>query len=212
MSEHVETQAAPAPAVGAPGLDAATATALLQHSASAVALCDAQGRIDWCNRVLLGLCGGAPVDGRGQSLALLLALSEADTQLLEEALGEGRPCQLSDMRVGGPSGSWWRAQISVLPDGRRATHWSSVDELHHQSAEARRLAELLDLASRRLAGQKPDARAASADVDELRLEHRAAKFQKAGFALPVGQQGDAFILSAIVEGSLHAHSPQKGWE
>jgi signal transduction histidine kinase len=146
MSEHVEVQPAAAPAASAPGLDAATATALLQHSASAVALCDAQGRIDWCNRVLLDLSGGAPAEGRGQDLALLLALSQADRQLLQEALSLGRPCQLSNMRVGGPSGSWWRAHISVLPDGRRATHWSSVDELHHQSAEATRLRELLDLA------------------------------------------------------------------
>ena len=146
MSKHVETQPAAAAAASASGLDAATATALLQHSASAVALCDVQGRIDWCNRVLLELCGGAPAEGRGQSLARLLALSQADTKLLEQALSEGRPCQLGDMRVGGPDGSWWRAQISVLPDGRRATHWNSADELHHQSAEARRLAELLDLA------------------------------------------------------------------
>jgi PAS domain S-box-containing protein len=146
MSEHVETQPAAAPAASSPGLDAATATALLQHSSSAIALCDAQGRIDWCNRVLLDLCGGAAADGRGQSLALLLTLSEADARRLDAALREGRPGQLPDMQLGGAGGSWWRAQLSVLPDGRRATHWSSVDELHHQSAEARRLAELLDLA------------------------------------------------------------------
>jgi len=146
MSEHVETQPAAAPTACAPGLDAATATALLQHSTNAIALCDAQGRIDWCNRVLLELCGGAPAEGRDQSLALLLALTDADAQRLDAALRDGRPGTLPDMRIGGASGSWWRAQISVLPDGRRATQWSSVDELHHQSAEARRLAELLDLA------------------------------------------------------------------
>ena len=146
MPEHAETQPAASRVTGAPALDAATATALLQHSACAIALCDAQGRVDWCNRLLLELSGGAPAEGRGQDLALLLALSSDDAQRLEQALLEGRSCQLPDMRVGGHGGSWWRAQISVLPDGRRAVHWSSVDELQHQSAEAGRLAELLDLA------------------------------------------------------------------
>jgi hypothetical protein len=146
MSEPVQTQPAAALGASAAGLDAATATALLQQGATAIALCDAQGRIDWCNRVLLDLCGDAPADGRGQSLTQLLALSQADTQLLEQALRDGRPGPLGDMRVGGPSGSWWRAQLSVLSDGRRATHWISVHQLHQQSAEARRLAELLDLA------------------------------------------------------------------
>ncbi|MCU0965505.1 MAG: PAS domain-containing protein [Burkholderiaceae bacterium] len=160
MSEHVESQPAASRAVAASGLDAATATALLQHSACAIALCDAQGHISWCNRTLLELSGGAPAEGRGQGLALLLALSGPDAQLLDDALREGRSGQLGDMRVGGPSGSWWRARISLLPDGRRATHWSSVDELHHQSAEAGRLAELLDLAQDfgRLAVWERDAR------------------------------------------------------
>ena len=146
MTEHVDTLPAAERTVSAPGLDAATATALLQHSACAIALCDAQGRIDWCNRVLLDLCGGAPADGRGQPLALLLALNEADANGLGHALRQGRTGPLADMRVGGSAGGWWRAHLSVLPDGRRATHWSLVDELHRQSAEAHRLAELLDLA------------------------------------------------------------------
>jgi signal transduction histidine kinase len=145
MPEHVETQLAPAPAACAPGLDAAAALALLQHGPEAIALCDAQGRIEWCNRVLLALCGGAPAEGRGQDLALLLGLSDADAQRLQTALRQGRPERLPEMQLGGASGGWWRAQISLLPDGRRATHWSSVDELHRQSTEARRLAELLDL-------------------------------------------------------------------
>jgi PAS domain S-box-containing protein len=146
MSEHVEIQPAAARAAATPGIDMATAAALLQHSPCAIALCDAQGRIDWCNRVLLDLSGGAPAEGRGQNLALLLALSETDAHLLEDAVRAGRSCQLVEMRVGGNGGSWWRAQISVLPDGHRAVQWSLVDELHHQACEARRLAELLDLA------------------------------------------------------------------
>jgi hypothetical protein len=129
--------------VGASRLDLAAALALLQQGSAAVALCDAQGRVQWCNRVLLDLCGGAAADGHGQDLARLLALSEADTSRLQHALREGRPLQLPEMLI---AGSWWRAQLSVLPDGRRATHWSTVDELHRQTAEARRLAELLDLA------------------------------------------------------------------
>ena len=137
MPEHAETQPAASRVTGAPALDAATATALLQHSACAIALCDAQGRIDWCNRLLLELSGGAPAEGRGQDLALLLALSSDDAQRLEQALREGRSCQLPDMRVGGHGGSWWRAQISVLPDGRRAVHWSSVDELQREAGRGR---------------------------------------------------------------------------
>ena len=146
MSDRVETQPDATRAGAAPGLDAAAAMALLQHSVCAIALCDPQGHIDWCNRVLLDLCGGAPAQGRGQSLALLLALSQADTVLLDQALREGRNGQLPDMRIGGHSGSWWRARLSMLPDGRRALHWQAVDELHRQAAEAKRLAELLDVA------------------------------------------------------------------
>ncbi len=146
MSDRVETQPDATRAGAAQGLDAAAAMALLQHSVCAIALCDPQGHIDWCNRVLLDLCGGAPAQGRGQSLALLLALSQADTVLLDQALREGRNGQLPDMRIGGHSGSWWRARLSMLPDGRRALHWQAVDELHRQAAEAKRLAELLDVA------------------------------------------------------------------
>jgi signal transduction histidine kinase len=130
----------------APGLDVAAALALLQQGPSAIALCDALGRIDWCNRRLLDLAGGASAEGRGQSLALLLGLSDGDAQALHDALREGRPGPLPDMQIGGISGRWWRAQLSLLPDGRRATHWQSVEEQRLHAAEAGRLAELLDLA------------------------------------------------------------------
>jgi hypothetical protein len=143
MSHPVETQPEDTRTSAAQGLDFATAQALLQHGPSAIALCDAHGRIDWCNRALLTLAGGAPGAGRGQDLAALLGLSDGDSLLLQDALRLGTPVSLPEMQVGD---GWWRAQLGVLPDGRRAVHWLAVDELRHQSAEARRLAELLDLA------------------------------------------------------------------
>jgi PAS domain S-box-containing protein len=146
MPESVDLKPAPARPTAAPGLDTATALALLQQGPSAIALCDALGQIEWCNRRLLDLAGGAPAEGRGQNLALLLGLSAADAQALHEALRQGRPGPLPDMQIGGFSGRWCRAQLSLLPDGRRATHWQSVEEQRLQAAEATRLAELLDLA------------------------------------------------------------------
>ena len=146
MPEPVDLKPAPARPAAAPGLDAAAALALLQQGPSAIALCDALGQIDWCNRRLLDLAGGAPAEGRGQSLALLLGLSAADAQALHDALRDGRPGPLPDMQIGGFSGRWWRAQLSLLPDGRRATHWQSVEEQRLHAADASRLAELLDLA------------------------------------------------------------------
>ena len=146
MPEHVDLKPAAARAETAPGLDAAAALALLQQGPSAIAMCDALGQVDWCNRRLLELAGGAPAEGRGQSLTLLLGLSAADARTLHDALREGRPGPLSDMQIGGISGRWWRAQLSLLPDGRRATHWQSVEEQRLNAVEATRLAELLDLA------------------------------------------------------------------
>ena len=146
MPQHAELPP-PTNAERAPtALDADAALALLQQGGWAVALCDAQGRIQWCNRTLLDLAGGAPADGRGQSLGLLLGLSTDDRAQLEDALQRGHQGLLPDMQLGTPGSPWWRPQLSLLPDGRRATHWQAVDELHRQSAEARRLAELLDLA------------------------------------------------------------------
>ena len=135
MSQRIEPASAPA-------LDNGTALALLQQDLCAIALCDARGSVEWCNRTLLDLAGGAAADGRGQPLALLLGLQAADARLLDEALHEGRPVTLPDMAVGQ---GWWRARLSLLSDGRRATHWQPVDELHRSAAEAERLAELLDL-------------------------------------------------------------------
>jgi PAS domain S-box-containing protein len=136
MSQRVEPASAPA-------LDSGTALALLQQDTCAIALCDALGSVEWCNRTLLDLVGGAAADGRGQPLALLLGLQSADGKLLDEALRKGLPVQLPDMAIGP---GWWRARLSVLSDGRRAMHWQPVHELHRQAAEAARLAELLDLA------------------------------------------------------------------
>ena len=146
MPEHAETQPAASRVTGAPALDAATATALLQHSACAIALCDAQGASTGATACCSSCRAVRRPKGGARTWRCCSALSSDDAQRLEQALREGRSCQLPDMRVGGHGGSWWRAQISVLPDGRRAVHWSSVDELQHQSAEAGRLAELLDLA------------------------------------------------------------------
>jgi len=142
MSEQVETQPAAAGSDAACGLDLAAARALLQQGPCAIALCDAHGRIEWCNRMLLDLAGGASAAGRGQDLAMLLGLSECDALRLRDALQVGLTGPLPDMQIGN---GWWRARLSLLPDGRRAAHWQPVDELHHQSAEAERLAELLDL-------------------------------------------------------------------
>jgi signal transduction histidine kinase/ActR/RegA family two-component response regulator len=136
LSQRVEPASAPA-------LDTGTALALLQQDICAIALCDAQGSIEWCNRTLLDLVGGAAADGRGQPLALLLGLSAADARRLDAALRDGLPGPLPDMAVGH---GWWRARLSLLSDGRRATHWQPVHELHRQAGEAARLAELLDLA------------------------------------------------------------------
>jgi PAS domain S-box-containing protein len=144
MSEPVDLKPAPTRPEAAPGLDTTAALALLQQSPSAIALCDALGQIDWCNRRLLDLAGGAPAQGRGHSLALLLALSATDAQALHGALREGRPGPLPDMQVGGISGRWWRAQLSLLPDGRRATHWQSVEELRLHAAEAGQLGIRVD--------------------------------------------------------------------
>ena len=160
MPEPADLEPAPARPETASQPDAAAALALLQQLPSAIALSDAQGRIAWCNRPLLDLVGGAPDEGHGRSLALLLGLSAPDAQRLQEALLEGRTGPLPDMRIGGTAGRWWRAQLSLMPDGRRATFWQSVDDLHRQSAEAGRLAELLDLAQDfgRLAVWERDAR------------------------------------------------------
>ena len=142
MPEHVELELPAARADATPELDAAAAAALLQHSPLAIALSDAAGRLVWCNPRFLDLAGHPGAESRGRPLAALLELSAADARLLDEVLRTGGPGPLPDMRVGG---RWWRAQLDVLGDGRRATHWQSVDEEHRQSAEARHLAELLDL-------------------------------------------------------------------
>ena len=142
MPEHVESPPAAAAADTARGLDAAAALALLQHAPGAIALCDAHGRIDWCNRGLLQLACGAHAEGRGQDLATLLGLAEAEAQPLRDALRSDQDGDLPDMPLGG---GWWRARLSRLPDGRRAVYWQPVDELRQQATEAGHLAELLDL-------------------------------------------------------------------
>ena len=134
-----------APGREPPGLDLATAVALLQHNPSPVALCDAQGCVEWCNPQLLELAGGAPDKGRGQALASVLGLAAADGELLDAALQQGRVGVLPDMRLA-PRGEWWAAHLSLLPDGRRLTQWQSTDELRRLRTETQRQAELLDLA------------------------------------------------------------------
>ena len=142
MSDTVESQPVATEHAAGAALGLSAAVALLQHNPEPIALCDAGAHIVWCNRRLLELCGGAPAEGRGQPLAALLNLPAEDAALLEQALCQGRPGPLPEMTFGG---SWWRAQLSLLPDGRRALQWQAVDELRLHRAEARRLAELLDL-------------------------------------------------------------------
>ena len=142
MSDTVESQPAATEHTAGAALDLSAAVALLQHNPEPIALCDAGAQIVWCNRRLLDLCGGAPAEGRGQPLAALLNLPAQDAALLEQALCQGRPGPLPEMAFGG---GWWRAHLNLLPDGRRALQWQAVDELRLHRAEARRLAELLDL-------------------------------------------------------------------
>lgn len=56
--------AAPRPAM-APMPDLPTALALLDHARVAIALCDGQARIAWCNPSLLGAVGRAARDTLG---------------------------------------------------------------------------------------------------------------------------------------------------
>jgi PAS domain S-box-containing protein len=132
----------------APALDLTTAQALLHDDAFALALCDADGRVLWCNQTLLDGAGQAARSWRDRPLAVLLGLSPADTQRLDDGLRQGRAMALPDMRWGAPGAPqpWWRAQLRVLGDGRRVATWLPADERRAAAAEAQRLAELLDMA------------------------------------------------------------------
>ncbi len=143
MPDHADLEPQTRAARGAAQLDAAAANELLQHAPEPVALCDASGRIEWCNRALLELAGDTAEQGHGRPLAALLGLAAADAHTLDDALRTGHCGTLPDMQIGG---RWWRVRSSLLGDGRRAAFWQSVDALHRQAAEAGRLAELLDLA------------------------------------------------------------------
>jgi PAS domain S-box-containing protein len=133
------------------GLDAATANALLHSAPTPIALCDALGRVEWCNPALLNLIvpggPGRPGDAvaRGQPLALLLGLTPHDAQRLQQALGSApagaQRAALADMRRGGQS---WRAQSATLADGRRSVHWQAVDAERGPAAAAARASERAD--------------------------------------------------------------------
>ncbi len=132
----------------APVPDPSTALAMLQHDSAAVALCDAQGRVEWCNATLLEARAQTMDGAHGQSLARWLGLSPADASVLETALAETGPKVLPDMAwmAHGAARRWWRAQLHSLPDGRRLVRWLCTDELHQQAGEIARLADLLELA------------------------------------------------------------------
>lgn len=149
MPDPADPEPAPARAgAAAPTLDPATAQALLLQHACAMAVCDATGRVEWCNDALCARVERRRRAWQGQSLAALLGLSPPDAQSLERALKVGQDGELPDMCLGAGSArpSWCRAHLRLLPDGRRAVTWLPVDEARAQAAEARRLAELLDLA------------------------------------------------------------------
>ncbi len=122
--------------------DLCTAQALLQHSPVAVALCDAQARVLWCNPALLDIAGDGHGARQDQPLAGLLGLSSDDAQLLREAIrrGENRllpamQCRSADALDAGPH---WRADLRVLPDGRRALSWLPADADTRQGELMRR--------------------------------------------------------------------------
>jgi PAS domain S-box-containing protein len=111
-------------------LDAATALDLLQQHAGAMALCDATGRVEWCNHALLCATGHADAPWRGELLATLLGLAPADAQRLQDALCVGQSMDLPDMRVavGNAACAWWRMHLGMLPDGRRVITWQPLDD------------------------------------------------------------------------------------
>ncbi len=146
MSETGDTQPPAVAATAAPPLDLPTALALLQHDTAPIAVCDASGHVTWCNPALQRIAGLDDMPCQGQALAGLLRLSGGDTRRLQDALRGGHAGALPDMQLGGAGCGWWRAQLHALPDGRRAIHWQPQDEPRRHAAEARRLAELLDMA------------------------------------------------------------------
>ena len=74
MPEPAERDPEPAAAQQPTGLDAGTALALLHGAPGPIALCDAAGRLQWCNPALLELCGRSNPKPHGRPLASLLGL------------------------------------------------------------------------------------------------------------------------------------------
>jgi PAS domain S-box-containing protein len=124
--------AGPAPAL-APDLP--TAQALLRHAPVPIALCDARGRVTWCNQALLELAGCGNDAWPGQPLAGLLGLSSGDAGRLNEAVYRGLEVTLPDMLCkGGVDARRWRTELRLLPDGRRASTWLASEAQPRQPA------------------------------------------------------------------------------
>ena len=122
MSETGDTQPPAAAATAAPALDLPTALALLQHDTAPIAVCDAAGRVAWCNPALQRIAGHADMPWQGQALAGLLRLSGADTRLLQDALREGHAGALPDMRLGGAARQRLVARAAARVAGRPPRH------------------------------------------------------------------------------------------
>jgi PAS domain S-box-containing protein len=130
-------------AIGA--ADPLDAAEWLAASPAALARVSADGVLAWANGAAAGLLGGLAAPAAGQPLAGLLGLHGADAARLQQALADAGTAEVQRQGADGRRG-WLALAARPLRDGSRLLAISSLDALKAEAAEARRLAELLDVA------------------------------------------------------------------
>ncbi len=137
------------PTHAAPVPDLTTALAMLQHDSAAVALCDAQGRVEWCNAALLDAIGQPSDSAHGQRLAIGWVCRRPMPRCWKRRWPQPgrRCCRTCAWPAQGAARPWWRAHLHTLPEGQRLVRWMP----HRRAAACKppkpsRLTELLELA------------------------------------------------------------------
>jgi hypothetical protein len=116
------------------GLDAGHAALVLDALPAPVALCSADGRLLGANAALRAL-----LDDSAGALPEALRLDAADARRLREAIAAGGLAN-GALRLRGPHGGWWSAQVAPLPDGRRVVQFVPADAPPRAEADGERLA------------------------------------------------------------------------
>ena len=112
-------------AIGSP--DAATACEWLAASPAALACVSASGALLWANGACVLLLGGLPAAAAGQALATLLAVDEADSRRLEEALAGGGSVEVRQRS--GDAVRWLAIEARALAGGERLLSLRAIARL-----------------------------------------------------------------------------------